>query len=159
MSKSKIIIRSATTQDTSTLLDFEQKIIETERPMDVTIKSGNISYYDIKSYVTATDTEVIVAEHEGEIIGSGYGQIRNRKGYFIQEQLGFIGFLFVKNEYRGQGINQKIIKALCDWFSSKNIEEIRLKVYDKNPRAIRAYEKSGFEKHIIEMRYNLRKNQ
>ncbi|MGB5500466.1 MAG: GNAT family N-acetyltransferase, partial [Maribacter sp.] len=30
--------------------------------------------------------------------------------------------------------------------------EIRLTVYDENHAAIRAYEKVGFKKHIIEMR-------
>lgn len=155
MQESNIIIRSATIKDLPVLLDFEQKIIATEKPMDVTLKSGKISYYDIKSYISSDHTKVLVAEHNDKVIGSGYGQIRNRKGYFIQQQLGFIGFLFVAEEYRGQGVNQSILAELSSWFTSKNIEEIRLKVYEKNPRAIRAYEKAGFEKHIIEMRLNL----
>ncbi len=36
----------------------------------------------------------------------------------------------------------------------QDINEIILHVYSKNPRAIRAYEKVGFEKHLIEMRIN-----
>jgi len=63
--------------------------------------------------------------------------------------------MYVKPEHRGQGISQAIIKHICNWFSSKNLEEIRLTVYDQNPRAIRAYEKVGFKKHFIEMRLNL----
>ncbi|MEW7279977.1 GNAT family N-acetyltransferase [Aquimarina sp. 2201CG1-2-11] len=156
MQQSNILIRTATLKDLPVLLDFEQKIIETERPMDVTLKREKISYYDIKSYITADHTEVIVAEHEGKVIASGYGQIRNRKGYFIQKQLGYIGFIYLAPEYRGQGIVQNILEELSKWFTSKGIEEIRLTVYDKNPRAIRAYEKAGFERHIVEMRYNLK---
>lgn len=148
-------IRPATIKDLPILLDFEQKIIETERPMDPTlIQNKKISYYNIEDYILADHTEVLVAEIDGEIVGSGYGQIRNRKKYFKQKQLGYIGFIYLKKEFRGQGISQKIIQNLCNWFSSKKIEEIRLTVYDKNPKAIKAYEKVGFQKHIVEMRFN-----
>ncbi|MCK8522178.1 GNAT family N-acetyltransferase [Aquimarina sp. D1M17] len=146
-------IRTAQLEDLAILLDFEQKIIEAERPMDITLKQKEkISYYSIEDYIKAEDTEVVVAEIKGEIIGSGYGQIRNRKNFFRQKQLGYIGFMFVKEEHRGKGASQAIIKYICDWFGSKNIDEIRLTVYEQNPRAIRAYEKAGFEKHLIEMR-------
>ncbi|PKV49741.1 ribosomal protein S18 acetylase RimI-like enzyme [Aquimarina sp. MAR_2010_214] len=150
-------IRPATTKDLSILLDFEQKIIEAERPMDPTlIQDKKINYYSIEDYILSDHTEVVVAEIEGEIVGSGYGQIRDRKNFFKQKQLGYIGFMYVKDQHRGKGVSQEIIKHLCDWFASKNLEEIRLTVYDQNPRAIRAYEKVGFKKHLIEMRVNLK---
>ncbi len=152
-----MIIRQATIEDLSILLNFEQKIIEAERPMDQTlIQDKKISYYNIEEYILSKHTEVVVVEVEGEIAGSGYGQIRDRLAYFAQKQLGYIGFMYVKDQYRGKGISQKIIRHLYDWFKTKNIEEIRLTVYEKNPTAIRAYEKVGFEKHLIEMRVNLK---
>ncbi len=152
-----MIIRTATIQDLPILLDFEQKIIEAERPMDPTLKqSEKISYYSIEDYILSGHTEVVVAEINNEIIGSGYGQIRDRDEFFVQKQLGYIGFMYVKDEHRGKGISQLIINYLCNWFSSKDIDEIRLKVYEKNPRAIKAYQKAGFEKHLIEMRLNLK---
>ncbi len=149
-------IRPATIEDLPILLDFEQKIIEAERPMDPTlIQDKKISYYSVKDYILSDHTEVVVAEIEGEIVGSGYGQIRDRKNFFKQKQLGYIGFMYIKDEHRGKGVSQEIIKYLYDWFASKNLEEIRLTVYDQNPRAIRAYEKVGFKRHLIEMRINL----
>ncbi|WP_108868152.1 GNAT family N-acetyltransferase [Aquimarina aquimarini] len=150
-----MIIRPAHTEDLPVLLHFEQKIIETERPMDPTLKKGKISYYDIESYITAKHTEVIVAEIDGKVIGSGYGQIRDRKDFFKQRQLGYIGFIYVEEAHRGKGISQQILQTLNNWFKTKGIEEIRLTVYEKNPRAIKAYEKAGFEKHFVEMRINL----
>lgn len=151
-----MIIRTAIIEDLPILLDFEQKIIEAERPMDPTlIQDKKISYYSVKDYILSDHTEVVVAEIEGEIVGSGYGQIRDRKNFFKQKQLGYIGFMYVKDEHRGKGVSQEIIKYLYNWFASKNLEEIRLTVYDQNPRAIRAYEKVGFKKHLIEMRINL----
>ncbi|MEW7290963.1 GNAT family N-acetyltransferase [Aquimarina sp. 2304DJ70-9] len=153
----KITTRSAKKEDLPTLLDFEQEIIEAERPMDPTLKTEErISYYDIGEYITSGHTEVVVAEIDNEIVGSGYGQIRDRLDYFKQKQLGYIGFMYVKEAHRGKGVSQKIIQYLYDWFKTKDLEEVRLTVYEKNPRAIRAYEKVGFEKHLIEMRINLK---
>ncbi len=151
-----MILRTANLEDLPILLDFEQKLIEAERPMDPTLKqTEKISYYSIEDYIKADHTEVVVAEIDGEIAGSGYGQIRDRKDFFIQKQYGYVGFMYVKEEHRGKGISQAVIKYLCKWFETKNLEEVRLTVYEKNPRAIKAYEKVGFEKHLIEMRINL----
>ncbi|WP_109299803.1 GNAT family N-acetyltransferase [Aquimarina sp. AU474] len=152
-----MILRTAKIEDLPTLLDFEQKIIEAERPMDITLKQHEkISYYSIEKYILSKQTEVVVAEINDEIIGSGYGQIRDRQDFFLQKQLGYIGFMYVKEEHRGKGVSQAIITHITNWFSTKDIEEIRLKVYEKNPRAIKAYQKTGFKKHLIEMRLNLK---
>ncbi|WP_226294366.1 GNAT family N-acetyltransferase [Aquimarina algicola] len=151
-----MIIRTASIEDLPILLDFEQKIIEVERPMDPTIKQNEkINYYDIGAYITDSNTEVVVAEIDGEIVGSGYGQVRDRKRFFFPQKKGYIGFMYVKDEHRGKGISQAIIKYLCHWFQENNLHEIRLTVYEKNPKAIRAYEKAGFEKHLVEMRIDL----
>lgn len=151
----KVLIREATQMDLKTLLRFEQEIIRTERPMDKTlIQDKKISYYDIASYIDEKDTQVLVAESGGKILGSGYGQIRKRKPYFQTDLLGYIGFIYVEEAARGKGISQQILEALTQWFKKRNITEIRLTVYSENPRAIKAYEKIGFKSHIIEMRLN-----
>ncbi len=150
-----IHIRTATAADLATLLDFEQKIIATERPMDPTlIQDQPISYYPIADYLDADDTEVLVAVAGDQIVGSVYGQIRPRKPFFQTTHLGYIGFMYVRKNFRGQGVSQSLIKHITQWFDQHNITEVILTVYAQNPRAIRAYEKVGFEQHLIEMRLN-----
>ena len=58
-------------------------------------------------------------------------------------------------ELAGKGINAMILEKLKEFARSKSISEIRLEVYSKNEAAIKAYEKSGFEKYITEMRLPL----
>lgn len=60
--------------------------------------------------------------------------------------------MYTKPEYRGKGLNAKIIAYLKKWAFERGLDEIRLTVYQTNAPAIRAYEKMGFEKHLIEMR-------
>ncbi|MGB4845947.1 MAG: GNAT family N-acetyltransferase [Ferruginibacter sp.] len=145
-------IRKARLQDLDKLLVFEQGVIAYERPFDATLQQGQIHYYDIEKMIIATDVELLVAEIKGEIVGSGYARIENAKPYLKHPQHAYLGFMYVVPEQRGKGINKKIIDALEKWAASKNITEMRLDVYQPNEAAIKAYEKVGFAKHMVEMR-------
>ena len=147
-----IKIRTATLDDMDLLLEFEQGVIKAERPFDVTLAADPINYYDIKELILKEDASVVVAEIEGKIIGSGYALIKPALPYLNHECYSYLGFMFTLAEYRGRGVNTKIIENLKQWSFSKGLKEIRLTVYDENHNAIKAYEKVGFKKHIIEMR-------
>ena len=151
----EITTRKATYNDLETLRRFEQGVIIAERPFDPTLKKGLISYYDLEAMIAATHVELIVAELNGEIVGSGYARIETAKPYLQHEQHAYLGFMYVEPQHRGKGINKIILAALKKWSSSQNITELRLEVYFNNTPAITAYEKAGFTKHMIEMRMSL----
>jgi RimJ/RimL family protein N-acetyltransferase len=152
---SPLKIRKAKLEDLNTLLEFEQGIITAERPYDPTLKQGTISYYNIEKMILATDVEVLVAEVDRVIIGSGYARVATAKPYLNHDSYAYLGFMFTDPKYRGKGVNSKIIEALKNWCSSLEIYELRLDVYNDNPAAIKAYEKVGFKKHLINMRIGL----
>jgi len=151
----EIYIRPAVLADLPILQEFEQGIIAFERPYDETLKPDPISYYDIKAMIEATDTEVVVAINNEEIVGSGYSSLRQADPYLKHAYFAYLGFMYVKPDYRGRGINKMIIDALKVWTKSKNITEMRLDVYSDNPAAIRAYEKAGFQRHLLNMRVEI----
>ncbi len=155
----EIQFRSAVVSDLPTLLEFEQKIIKVERPFDVTLKPDPISYYDLKEMILSDQAEVFVATAGDQIVGSAYAKIKEALPYLNHENYAYLGFMYVVPEYRGQGINGKIIDEISIWVKSKNLTELRLNVYDQNHTAIRAYEKAGFEKHITTMRIDIGKNE
>ena len=148
-------LRPAELNDLPTLLQFEQGVILAERPYDKTLKPENITYYDIKELIERGDSEVIVAVLEGEIIGSAYISIKEAKPYLDHTEYAYLGFMYVIPECRGRGINKLIIDEIKLWAKSKNISELRLDVYDGNNPAIKAYEKVGFSKHLINMRLRI----
>ncbi len=152
----EIIIRKATLEDLEILMRFEQGIIKAERPLDETLKSGDISYYDIRKMILESETEVAVAEIDNKILGSGYAKIIEAKDYYDFKKYAYLGFMFTDIDFRGMGINVKIIDYLKKWCLSKNIIELRLDVYDINISAIKAYEKSGFIKDMVNMRIRLK---
>ncbi len=149
------IVRKATLNDVPILLEFEQGLIEAERPMDVTIKGGEISYYDVSEFIKNKDSELFVVELNNEIVASGYAKIKEDRHYLKHDKQGYLGFMFVPKNHRGNGYNKLIMQALLEWCKTKEITEIRLDVYEENPSAIRAYEKVGFKKHMISMRLDI----
>ncbi|MBZ0328675.1 MAG: GNAT family N-acetyltransferase [Altibacter sp.] len=148
-------VRIATLDDLPILLQFEQGIIEAERPMDPTIKDEKISYYDISELIIQDESEVYVVEREGGIIASGYAKIKDDRPYLKHKKQGYLGFMFVPFEHRGKGLNKVLLDALLKWCKQRGVFEIRLDVYNANSSAIRAYEKAGFVKHMINMRLDI----
>tara|TARA_R110000868_G_scaffold120446_1_gene319639 strand:- start:70 stop:531 length:462 start_codon:yes stop_codon:yes gene_type:complete len=150
-----IHIRKALLSDLAILLEFEQGIITAERPYDPTLKKEKIHYYDIEKMISAPEVEVLVATIGSVIVGSGYARIETAKPYLKHQNYAYLGFMFTHPDHRGKGINSKIIESLKEWCRIQDILELRLDVYNDNPSAIKAYEKVGFKKHLINMRLGL----
>ncbi len=147
-----IRIREASVDDLETLLTFEKALIKAERPFDECIREDPVHYYDLLSFIEDDEVAVFVAEKEGRIVSSGYARSKKARTYLDHENYAYLGFMYTLPEFRGKGINLMLIESLTGWALQKGLSELRLTVYDENKPAIRAYEKAGFKKHIIEMR-------
>jgi len=148
-------VRKATLEDLPILLKFEQGLIQAERPMDPTIKGGNITYYSISDLINNKESDVFVVEYKNTIVASGYAKIKSDRHYLKHQNQGYLGFMFVVEKHRGKGVNKLILDTLLQWCHTRKIFEIRLDVYDTNFPAIKAYEKAGFKKHMITMRLDI----
>jgi len=148
-------IRKAIESEIEELLSFEKGIIVAERPFDSTLKEGEIHYYDLIELIRSKRAEVLIAVTNNEIVGSGYAKILPAKPYQKYTEYAYLGFMYVKPEFRGLGVNQKILLALIDWAKNENVTEVRLKVYDENTIAKNAYLKAGFKPNLLEMRVEI----
>lgn len=148
----QVTTRKAVQSDLPTLRRFEQGIIEAERPFDPTLQEGDIRYYDLEYMLGAPHIHLIVAESGGELIGCGYARIEEGRHYLKHKHHAYIGFMYTIPANRGKGVNKIVLDALLYWARQQNIVEAVLDVYYDNEPAIKAYEKSGFSKHLITMR-------
>ncbi len=148
-------IRKAIEAELEVLLVFEKEIIETERPFDNSLKAGEIHYYDLIELIRANTAEVLVAVVNNEVVGSGYAKILPAEPFQKYAEYAYLGFMYVKPGFRGQGINQKILNGLIDWAKRQNLTEVRLEVYDKNTKAKSSYLKAGFTPNLLEMRLEI----
>jgi len=148
-----IKLRHATEGDLPALLEFEQGVVTAERPYNPTLIEGEIHYYNLNSLIDSENAALIVAEDEENIIASGYALIKNtEKDYYNFDRYAYLGFMYVKPEYRGRGVNKLIIDELKNWSKDQGVSEIRLEVYSDNVTAVKAYEKAAFEPLILLMR-------
>jgi ribosomal protein S18 acetylase RimI-like enzyme len=145
-------MRKAEITDKSALLALEQKVVAAERPYNISIKAEGAKYYDIDNLLTSEQSYLVVAEQYNKIIATGYVQIRDSKKSLIHNRHGYLGFMFVESDYRGLGLNKKLIDNLIAWAQAKGISDFYLDVYQHNAAAINAYEKVGFVKSMVEMK-------
>src|SRR3954453_12728876 len=149
-------IRPANESDLTILLEFEQEIINAERPFNSTLKNSEIHFYDLHQLMESEEAKVMVAEVDNEIIGSGYAVIKEEVDLFVKHtQFSYLGFMYVKPAHRGRGVIKAIIERLNEWAITKEVNEIRLQVYDENIVAKKAYQKMGFKAHMLEMRMEI----
>ena len=144
-------IRPATIDDLPSLLNLEQGIIDSERPYDLFLKKEDVAYYDIPNLISDSKAHLVAVELDGEIIGSGYAQIRPSKACHVHENHCYLGFIYLEPEHRGKAVGRAILDALKDWGVSQGMEHFHLNVYSENKSAIRAYEKAGFARVSVLM--------
>jgi GNAT superfamily N-acetyltransferase len=150
-----VIIRAAKLTDLDILHAFHQGLVTAERPFDPTIKDGTVTYYNIAELIQSPDAGFYLAELDTEVIGCGYAKLVKSKVYLKHVYHAHLGFMYVNPEHRGRGVNRKIIGVLKKWSFARGVTEIRLEVYAKNSSALKAYEKTGFAPHMLEMRMKL----
>lgn len=150
-----ITIRKANLNDLETLLEFEQGVVEAERPLDSFLGEGDLYYYNIPEMITSKNVHLIVAVSNKELVASGYLRIENSRQYHKNPLHGYIGFMYVKTSFRGKRISNLILESLKEWATEKGLKELRLDVYSNNVGAIKAYERFGFAKSLVNMRMDI----
>ena len=150
-----MIVREATLNDYNALLQFEQQLISAERPFDPTLRNELIHYYDIRELIMSSNTCLAVAALEEHLIGCGYARIDMARPWLKHGTFSYLGFMYTVPEFRGQGVNYRIMESLKAWSLSRGVSEMRLEVYAENAAAQKAYEKAGFSKHMVQMRVDL----
>ena len=148
-------VRTATLDDIESLKVFEQGVIKAERPFDETLQVDPIHYYDLEYLITAEDIQLVVVEFEQAIIACGYARIKPAKKYANYSFYSYLGFMFVKEEHRGKGINQLVIGELTQWSLEQGVTMLHLDVFKDNEAAVSAYKKVGFKEYLVEMRMDI----
>lgn len=148
-------LRAATNDDIAVLRQLEQAVIDAERPLNPTIKRSEAKYYNLEALISDTNTLLIIGEVNNQIIATGYVQLRTSKQQLQHQQHGYLGFMYVAPNKRGQGLNQQIMTYLIDWAKTQQVTDFYLDVYNNNTAAVHAYEKLGFEPCLLEMKLHI----
>lgn len=150
-----LILRQARDDDYPSLAALEQKVIDAERPYNASLKEKDAYYYDIEALISDRDTRLVVGEVSGDIVATGYLQVRDSKPSLNHDNHGYMGFMYVAEEYRGRGLNKLVLQDLIGWGQQRGVTDFYLDVYAENDSAVRAYEKIGFRGSLLEMKLSL----
>lgn len=153
-----LLVREAQLEDYNDLIALEQKVIDAERPFNVSLKDHSAHYYDIEELISGQSNRLLLGEILGVVIATGYLQIRESKPSLTHNSHGYLGFMYVAEDYRGLGLNKIILKNLVHWGQSQGVADFYLDVYAENSSAVRAYQKFGFEGSLLEMKFTARSN-
>ena len=146
-------IRLARIEDVERIQQLSQELIEYE------VKNSDKPYlYNLNWALSQDgyDNYKANVEHdwiyvvciEGIIVGYMTCWINRRRpwdGYNIME----VGNLYIQKEYRGQGIGTELINKAKDLCKQKNIDYLKIGVFEHNKQAQEFYEKNGLYKYEI----------
>ena len=149
-----IKLRIATIEDLKALEEFEQGVIQYERPFAPQLKEDPIHYYAIKDLIENENSCFVVAEVNGQLIASGYASIEEAEPTKKEQFHAYLGFMYVVPEFRGIGINGQIVEYLIKWSKQHELTEIIIELYAENQSALKAYKKIGFHPDLLKMRLN-----
>ena len=75
----------------------------------------------------------------------GWVLVDRSQDWFTHKEIGWISDVFVKQEYRQNGVAKSLIEQSLVEFKHLGYDDVRLNVFSFNEKAIRLYEKLGFK--------------
>lgn len=137
-------IRIAESKDVNQLLDilsdtgwFDEYFLRSLEPMEINIKRHLTD-------IIKSNEHIIIVSETGNII-TGYLSLHWLPYLFMEGREGFISELFIRNDFRGQGIGKKLIDYIKDIAKNKGCTRLSLlNGRNRDSYARNFYQKQGF---------------
>lgn len=125
--------------------DLLTELIMSERKYDDNVKES----FRVNNYYTEIYNKdynlLICAKNNDIIVGFIYGFLKEQAGQLSYENVGLIDALYVRDNYRKQGIATNLINEFYKWCDLKDIKYIEIGSFVENKDAYKLYKKLGFE--------------
>ncbi len=97
---------------------------------------------------------VLVAEHEGAVVGYAFGQIM-RRPTLASGDCGYVADVCVQERWRGRGIGRQLYERLRAWFLAHGLTAIEVQVVRANPASQAFWRKMGYTEFLRTLRVDL----
>ena len=138
----EIKIRPYKTEDTLAILDIiNYNILNSTALYDYTIRSYEQQKYILEEKINK-NFHVIVAEHDGEVVGFGmYSEFRFREAYkFTVEHS-----VYVNEAFHGKGIGKLLLQELISLARKQKLHTMIAVIDSENQSSVEFHEKFGFK--------------
>lgn len=103
------------------------------------------------SQLSNPGSRVLVAEHEGRVVGYIYADLESTSWMELRGPCGFIQDVYVDESSRGLGAGRRLMHSAIDWIFSKGRSQVVLLTKTRNEHAQYLFTKLGFRPTMIEM--------
>ncbi len=154
----KIDIRNAKTEELKAVQDLNYALFESDRPHDPLL-AMDWPYTEGEAYfrgaISGETGVCFVAEVEGKLVGYLVGSIKLGDFSYRPIKRTELENMFVKAEFRSQGIGAKLARAFLEWSCDNGAKRSFVQAYAPNEKAIAFYQKLGFVPYVLELETKL----
>jgi ribosomal protein S18 acetylase RimI-like enzyme len=97
------------------------------------------------------DIVVLVAEHDGEVVGYTYAGVEGTDYMALRGPAGVLYDIVVNPAHRGQGVGRRLLDATLAALKAKGAPRVVLSTAERNEPAQRLFARAGFRRTMIEM--------
>ena len=105
----------------------------------------------LQEQLADADAIVLIAEHNGAVIGYSYAQIEGIDYMALRGPAGVLHDLIVDPMYRGLGVGGMLLDATRSILAMRGVSQVVLSTAARNEAAQRLFARAGFRPTMIEM--------
>lgn len=103
------------------------------------------------SQLSDPDSIVLVAEHDGEVVGYVYAAVEPPSWKELRDRAGYIHDVLVAEGHRRSGMAEALMNAAIEWLRTRDVPRVVLGTASQNENAQRLFRRLGFRPTMIEM--------
>ena len=107
------------------------------------------------SQLGRTDVVVLVATHDGDVIGYTYAGVEGHDWMALRGPAGALYDIVVDPARRGRGVGRRLLDATIERLATLGATQIVLSTADRNEPAQRLFASAGFRRTMLEMTRDL----
>jgi ribosomal protein S18 acetylase RimI-like enzyme len=140
-------------------VDLWEEMIEHHRTLSNQFELSDDGREKFSKYLakkfSEKSTKLLVASRNGEIIGFMLCLLSPNVPVFKERTIGVVSDVYVRPEFRRQGITKEMLKVAIRWFHKNKVVTVQLNVAAANIEARTVWNQLGFQAHMIMKRLDL----
>jgi ribosomal protein S18 acetylase RimI-like enzyme len=157
MSAISAVIRRARAEDLAAIGRLGALLIRTHHGFDTArflaetpdTAEGYASY--LGSQLRKRDVAVLVAEHDGKVVGYAYAAVEGHDWMALRGPAGVLHDVIVHPDSRGHGIGRQLLVAAMAFLAERGAPRVVLSTAAANEPAQRLFASAGFRRTMVEM--------
>lgn len=154
------IIRAAKSEDLSEVGKLAGQLVRQHHEFDAqrfllipNVEAGYARFF--ASQLSNEDTIILVAEHDGRIVGYAYARLEERDWNALLDACGALHDIFVAESMRRQGVARRLVAEVRERVRGKGAPRLVLHTASKNHDARTFFAALGFRETMLELTLEL----